>query len=138
MRTEQLVYISRANAPIESPMDVADILEVSSRNNPTLQVTGVLAYCDDRFIQLLEGPSTSLDTLLERLAADDRHSDLEVLDRTPVTERAFADWAMLFPMFTPDTAARLRDALVSGRRSLAHYRDLLDHMAREQRRLLAA
>ncbi|CAN5422805.1 hypothetical protein BH10PSE1_BH10PSE1_08200 [soil metagenome] len=132
MSFQQLVYISRSTVPLVSPLDVADILEQSVRNNSLYRTTGALTYCGDRFVQLVEGPAASLDGLMPVLEADGRHRDIDVLGRVTVIERAFPEWAMAFPLFTPETAAELANALEAGRRHLPFYRDLLLRMAHEQ------
>lgn len=132
MSFQQLVYISRAAMPLDCPLDLTEILEQAVRNNPRLQITGALAYSSGWFVQVLEGPATSLDMLLPVLEADPRHCGVDILDRVTVRERAFPEWAMLFPVFTPGTAAELTQALAQGRRHMPFYRDLLSRMAREQ------
>jgi hypothetical protein len=135
---DQLVYISRAVLPVVSPLDVVDILDQAARRNPDRRITGVLTYVDDRFVQLIEGPTVALDELMETIRSDPRHTDIDVLDRVTVSHRAFAEWAMLFPMFTPETARELAELLDHGRRTGRSYRELLIRMGREQTQMLAA
>lgn len=134
MSLDQLVYISRSTVPLTSPMDVADIMEVSSRNNGHYKITGALTYCDDRFIQLLEGPPAALDWLVERLRYDPRHTDFDILGRVSVRERAFPEWSMLFPTLTPVTRTMMTRLIADGRRHAPAYRHVLLTMAREFRR----
>ncbi|MFC5343600.1 BLUF domain-containing protein [Brevundimonas staleyi] len=134
MSLEQLVYISRSNIPLASPLDVADILEVSSRNNGAYRVTGALTYSGDRFIQLLEGPPDALDWLVDRLRHDPRHRDFDILDRMTIRERAFPEWSMLFPTLTPVSETMMAKLLADGRRHAPAYRHVLLTMAREFRR----
>lgn len=136
MLLEQLVYISVSTIPLDSPLAVTDILEVSARNNALNRITGALAYSGDRFVQLLEGPTDALDWLMDRLGHDPRHRRIELIGRLEIRERAFPEWSMLFPRFTPDTAAALADLIAGGRRQLPAYRDVLLKMAREQTRSL--
>ncbi|CAN5262544.1 hypothetical protein BH09PSE1_BH09PSE1_02720 [soil metagenome] len=132
MPYQQLVYVSRSTIPLMSPLDVADILEQSARNNALYRTTGALTYCGDRFLQLIEGPPASLGGLMPALRADPRHSDIDVLGHVTVRERLFPEWTMIFPMFTPGTAAELATALEAGRRHMTFYRDLMLRMTREQ------
>lgn len=135
---DQIIYTSRAVLPVVSPLDVVDILDQAARHNPDRQVTGVLTYVDDQFVQMIEGPGKALDTLMDVIRRDPRHTDIDVLDRTSVSQRAFPDWAMLFPMFTPETALELTCLLEEGRRAAPKYRDILLRMGREQTHALAA
>ena len=134
MSLEQLVYISRSKIALESPLDVADILEVSSRNNGAYRITGALTYCDDRFVQLLEGPSEALDWLVERLRYDPRHTDFDILGRVSIRERAFPEWSMLFPTLTPVSETMMAKLIADGRRHAPAYRHVLLTMSREFKR----
>jgi len=137
MSIEQLVYISRSSQPLTSPLDVADILEQASRNNPFLALTGVLTWSGDTFVQLLEGPSDALDVIMAKLLFDPRHSDIDILAREPVSERTFPEWSLVFAMFTPRTGADLTKLLQQERRALPAWRKVLQKMAKEQARTLA-
>ena len=137
MSIEQLVYISRSSQPLTTPLDVADILEQASRNNPFLDLTGVLTWSGDTFVQLLEGPSEALDVIMARLLFDPRHSDIDILARELVFERTFPEWSLVFAMFTPRTGVDLTKLLQQERRALPAWRKVLQKMAKEQARTLA-
>ena len=137
MSIEQLVYISRSSQPLASPLDVADILEQASRNNPLLNLTGVLTWSGDTFVQLLEGPSDALDVMIAKLLFDPRHGEIDILAREAASERTFPEWALVFAMFTPRTGADLTTLLQQKRRALPAYRKVLQKMAKEQARTLA-
>ena len=134
----QLVYISRAVLPVVSPLDVVDILDQAARQNPDRQITGALTYVNDRFVQIIEGPGAEVEALMRALSVDPRHDRIDILERISVTHRSFPDWAMLFPMFTPQTALELTGLLNNGIREGAQYRELLQRMGREQTDILAA
>lgn len=135
---DQLVYISRAVLPVVSPLDVVDILDQAARQNPERQLTGALTYVDDQFVQIIEGPQPAVDQLMETILKDKRHAAVEILERSAVRHRSFPDWAMLFPMFTPETAQELAGMLKQGSREGSKYRELLIRMGREQTQILAA
>jgi len=90
---ERLVYRSRAVWPAP---DVAldGILTASLVNNARLGITGALGFSGGRYVQLLEGPASSLDILMGHLDADPRHADLTVLVRGPTEHRLTPDWSM--------------------------------------------
>ena len=50
----QLAYVSATRTPVPVS-DIADILEVSQRNNIRDDLTGVLLYGNQMFFQILEG-----------------------------------------------------------------------------------
>lgn len=134
MSLDQVVYISRSTIPLDTPLDVADILEVSSRNNGIHRITGALTYCDDRFVQILEGPPEALDWLVDRLRYDPRHTEFEILGRVAIRERAFPEWSMLFPTLTPTSQSMMARLIADGRRHAPAYRSVLLTMAHEFRR----
>jgi len=71
-----------------------DILVVSTWNNARWGITGALGFSDGAYVQLLEGPSDALDTLLSRLHSDPRHTELQVLARGEAQSRLLPDWSM--------------------------------------------
>lgn len=104
---ERLVYESTATGSTGSLMNLAAILAESQRNNDRRGLTGVLAAHRERYVQVIEGATESLDGLLRRLADDPRHRALHVLDRRAIPERQFAGWSMAAPRIDPATTAAL-------------------------------
>jgi hypothetical protein len=89
----QIIYTSIARPGLLQE-DVFQIVEQSARNNPSADITGFLLFRKGKFLQLVEGPLMALETLLARLAEDDRHRDLEVVSRLPIAQRSFPRWRM--------------------------------------------
>lgn len=89
----RLVYRSRSNGDVDAA-DVAAITQTAQRLNPGRAVTGFLISYDDRFLQFIEGPPMSIENLMDDLAEDNRHSDIEVLYDRSGEDRWFSDWAM--------------------------------------------
>lgn len=71
------------------------ILIAARRNNPKAGITGALICRQDMYIQLIEGPDDAIDALFALIAADDRHTDVQIEVSEQVEERMFPDWAML-------------------------------------------
>jgi hypothetical protein len=92
-----LIYVSRSllNFPDEAA-EVDRIVGVSVARNEGLSVTGALIFTGKRFAQVLEGPESSLDELMNSIRRDPRHTDLTVVQQTPVAERRFAGWSMAY------------------------------------------
>lgn len=107
MTLERLVYESTATGTTESLRNLSVILAESQRNNDRRGLTGALAAHDDRYIQVIEGPREVLDHLLRRLAEDPRHRDIRVLERRPISGRAFGGWTMASPRIDPETREAL-------------------------------
>ena len=89
----QFVYISTARSGI-GRSDIDDILASSQRNNQARELTGFLIYNGRNFLQLLEGSQEALTALMNRLAADPRHSGVVMLEDNAIDRRACADWSM--------------------------------------------
>lgn len=105
---ERLVYCSRARVDTSSLQAISEILGVSQRNNQRDGLTGALAVNEGWFLQVVEGSQTALDLLLRRLAADPRHTDIEILSRRAVAGRLFPDWSMVATRITPEIGPRLK------------------------------
>lgn len=61
-----------------------------------MDVTGVLVFTGEAFIQILEGPDEAVTALLESISRDHRHSDVEVMTTKLTHERLFSKWSMGF------------------------------------------
>jgi len=89
----QLTYTSKATDAMRSG-DVFRIVTTSSTNNDAHDLTGFLIFSGDRFFQLLEGPEEQVNALLAKLRSDPRHTDITILERCEITQRAFPAWKM--------------------------------------------
>lgn len=91
----QIVYISTA-ARGAAPVDPAAILAVSRHYNARDGVTGLLYFDGTRFLQALEGETTTLDTALARIERDARHRAIVILSDREIAAREFGDWDMAY------------------------------------------
>jgi Sensors of blue-light using FAD len=89
----RLMYASRAAESVNQEELVA-ILKKSKANNPGLGVTGVLCFSSGIFLQVLEGGRSAVSALYNRIAADPRHRNVEILSYEEIGERRFAGWSM--------------------------------------------
>ncbi|MES2989542.1 MAG: BLUF domain-containing protein [Pseudomonadota bacterium] len=89
----QLVYVSSA-APGLNAAEPAEILAVSRRNNRSAGITGLLYSDARRFLQVLEGPTDTVEQAFARIAADPRHRAIVVLSRRDIDVREFGEWEM--------------------------------------------
>ena len=89
----RLMYASRAAASVDSEALIS-ILRKSKANNPALGVTGVLCFSGGLFLQVLEGGRGNVNRLYNRIAADPRHTQVELMRYEEIDERRFAGWAM--------------------------------------------
>ncbi len=121
-----LLYVSRRAA---TDADVRDIVETSRARNAQLQVTGALAASRGWFSQILEGPRSAVDALMDSIRRDRRHSGVEVLVYEDIERRRFPGWTLAY-----SGAAEFVDGLI---RALADRTTPEPHPA-DLRRLIQA
>eukprot|EP01063_Lacrimia_lanifica_P016680 TRINITY_DN23225_c0_g1_i1.p1 TRINITY_DN23225_c0_g1~~TRINITY_DN23225_c0_g1_i1.p1 ORF type:complete len:619 (+),score=222.28 TRINITY_DN23225_c0_g1_i1:92-1858(+) len=94
-----LVYTSTHSRGM-SEEDISMITARSYSKNKMLGVTGVLAFSvvTGQFVQVLEGDEGKVDILYQRIARDNRHTNVSLVRRQPIEARRFPDW----PMFSLD------------------------------------
>ena len=112
----QYVYVSKTADRLGQP-EIMQILEASARNNPSRDVTGFLMYDGQNFLQLVEGPPSSLTELMRTLETDPRHSSITHLEDHAIDERSCGTWRMNRIALADDIAtrqAKLRAMLPSG------------------------
>lgn len=90
-----LVYVSVASRPL-SDDDLKAILATSRENNKMLGITGMLLYRDDFFIQALEGEEDVVVPLYDKIAKDERHTNVLLVYKTNIDGRSFPSWSMGF------------------------------------------
>ena len=91
----QIIYTSLAEYPY-SDAELDELLELSAGFNARMNITGLLLYGEGKFMQVLEGEADIVDALIQRIKADPRHQNVNVLVRGPIRKRDFSEWAMGF------------------------------------------
>lgn len=89
----QLVYISQAVRKISS-QELVEIQRVAKENNAKIDVTGSLFYNGGWFLQVLEGPLLTLNTLYAKIEKDPRHKNSRLLYKESASFRTFTRWSM--------------------------------------------
>lgn len=69
-------------------------MDSSLENNTRDRIPGVLVVGDGSFFQLIEGSSVGVSKCFERIKADTRHDDVQVISFGDVSKRLFPDWKM--------------------------------------------
>jgi hypothetical protein len=95
---ERLSYTSKETEPFGT-RDLFDLLNHARQKNSRLRLTGHLLYAHGVFTQCIEGPAEALNSLWAALLKDPRHHDIQLLDRSPIGHRSFADWSMAFSSY---------------------------------------
>ena len=89
----RLMYVSRARDGVEAET-VQAIVRQSKSHNPAAGITGVLCCTEGLFVQVLEGGRAAVNALYNKIVADSRHHDVQLLAYEETTERHFTGWSM--------------------------------------------
>lgn len=89
----RLMYASRAVPSVDQEA-LLNILRQCKARNPEHGITGVLCYSDGIFLQVLEGGRSAVNALYNRIVADERHTQVELMSYAEIGERRFAGWSM--------------------------------------------
>jgi Sensors of blue-light using FAD len=90
-----LVYISYASRPMRES-DLIDILNTSRLNNKKKNITGMLVYLREKFIQVLEGEYEAVNEVYKEIQEDPRHRKVTTVLEGNTEHRIFKDWSMGF------------------------------------------
>ncbi|MBO0903541.1 BLUF domain-containing protein [Jiella sonneratiae] len=93
MTIYRLAYVSRPSPGLTAE-DLTSLAEAAARRNAEIGVTGLLIHEFNRFIQLLEGPLDPVETLMQAIIADKRHSDIRIFLQQSAPERSLSRWIM--------------------------------------------
>lgn len=77
-----------------SASEHTELLVQCHRNNRRLGLTGLLVIQNERIVQILEGSKPSLDPIVDKIRADVRHTDFELLEIRNDVPQLFPNWAM--------------------------------------------
>jgi len=96
-----IVYVSQAGKPLKTD-ELKALLDHSRKRNVETGITGLLIYrfnpdyTRGNFVQVLEGPAAAIDDVWDRIASDDRHHTIVVVEEGETANRMFGDWSMGF------------------------------------------
>lgn len=88
-----LLYSSSAVRPFDDEQ-LRHLLEISSKNNAAVNVSGMLLYHEGNFLQYIEGEKDDVTSLYARIEGDERHHGLFLLDSGELEQRALPAWTM--------------------------------------------
>ncbi len=91
----RLIYASQPSQPL-SPESVQGIVDHARVANERSQLTGMLLFDSQAFLQVLEGRREAVSETFCRIARDGRHRRVVLMDVLPVDERLFSRWSMGF------------------------------------------
>lgn len=123
MKLYEILYVSNL-APATPVTAISDIMTRARRFNQANNLTGLLVFDGARFAHLLEGAMDKVFDLVERIRADARHVNMEVLHYAPLDERRFVRFGM---GYVPAEQEEALDALAAkdGEVALQHFLGLV-------------
>ena len=89
----RLLYSSKSKSDITG-QDIADILATSQKNNQLEDITGILVYGGNLFMQVLGGPELAVLKLYVKICEDERNSLNKIIYISYTDRRMFGDWSM--------------------------------------------
>ena len=93
------------------------IMTVSNHNNHAVGITGALMFDELWFIQVLEGDREPVWNTFRRIADDERHSHVVLVEMREVPDRLFGNWWMGLATRNERTQAAFAPYLRNGRLS---------------------
>ncbi len=105
MNLIQLIYSSRSTGI--GPEDVESILLGAREFNSRANVTGLLCFSAERFLQCLEGSRSAVNDIYRKILCDRRHEGAEILRYEEVQHRDFPGWSMAYVGDTAVNRVRL-------------------------------
>ena len=91
----RLLYFSEVCESL-SISDIKSIVEMATEFNKTVGITGCLYFDEQFFIQVLEGDRFKVSQLYNKIAKDNRHKNIVIVDVAPIAKRDFAQWSVLY------------------------------------------
>ena len=74
--------------------DLENIIHQAKINNPIHNVSGVLFFHNNRFLQIIEGDKNIIDQLKLNITKDSRHKEIQQLFYEPILSKSFSNWNM--------------------------------------------
>jgi hypothetical protein len=94
MPVRALVYVSQKSDRL-GEHDLEALVAGAATFNATADVTGILLFDGQRFLQYLEGPEAGLEAAFSRVCAAASHSEIMLLAGGIVGARFYPSWSMM-------------------------------------------
>lgn len=91
-----LMYVSESTSESTErvPPDLTAILQRSRSRNKKNDLTGLLAYKQRRYLQVIEGDEMLVDSLFAKIKLDPRHKRIQLILDISVQSRSFESWPL--------------------------------------------
>lgn len=96
--SEQLVELIYCSFPLRTfrEVDIHKMLSLIRPKNQSMDVTGMLLYANQQFLQLLEGRRDDVNQIFQSISHDARHYDVNLISVRSIQKRNFRNWDMAF------------------------------------------
>jgi hypothetical protein len=101
-----VIYASRASEHFNE-YEIPDLLKQARLANAGHEITGMLLYIGGSFLQVLEGRPGIVDAVYGTILRDKRHSQVTLIARETILERAYEGWTMNHTTLDPVEAGEL-------------------------------
>jgi hypothetical protein len=101
-----LIYASRSTECFHEH-EIPDLLQQVRLANAKQEFTGMLLYISGSFLQVIEGHTAMIDSVFGRILQDKRHTQVTLMARESIPERAFEGWTMMHKTLDPVEAGEL-------------------------------
>jgi hypothetical protein len=101
-----LIYASRSTECFHEH-EIPDLLQQVRIANAKQEFTGMLLYICGSFLQVLEGQPEMVDAVFSKILIDKRHTQITLIARESIPERAFEGWTMMHKTMDPVEAGEL-------------------------------
>jgi Sensors of blue-light using FAD len=101
-----LIYASRATECFHEH-EIPDLLQQVRIANAKQEITGMLLYISGSFLQVLEGQPEMVDAVFSSILRDKKHTQVTLIARDSIPERAFEGWTMMHKTLDPVEAGEL-------------------------------
>jgi Sensors of blue-light using FAD len=91
----QLIYVSTAAIEFGTA-DLIKLLIEARDFNRGHQITGILIFENEKFLQVLEGDMAEVKQLYESICRDGRHDQIEAISSKMLSKREYPNWSMAF------------------------------------------
>lgn len=89
----RLAYVSTCADNVQ-PADIDALLKTAELRNRQRQISGMLCWSGEFFLQCLEGERAAVTQCFSRIATDPRHHSVEIIVSAPTSVRWFSQWGM--------------------------------------------
>lgn len=92
-----VLFVSRSLlGQVEHAREFDSIVTTTMRNNDWLKLSGAIVSTGAWFAQLIEGPEDSVDLMIDRIAADPRHTGMRIVCRSRRADRRLPAWRVAY------------------------------------------